>query len=231
MTGSRTQILSKVRAALAIPNDDHVRHADTPEAQWIRSGDRTAAMRQWLPFVGPSYEDRKAVFAECSTKLKTRFEVVKSTAQAHAIVAAIAKEEGWQSVASHTCALADAACASLGLPVVLANAGYDKDQLAACPGGITGCLALIAQAGSVLITPDSAGGRALSVIPPHHIVLATAAQLIADLPGAWELLQSGDGLPSFASLITGPSRTGDIERILVLGAHGPKKLTVILIED
>ncbi len=231
MTGSRTQILAKVRQALTAPNDPHVRHADTAEAEQIRSGDRVAAMRQWLPFVGPSYEDRKTVFAECSTKLKTRFEVVKSQAQAHAIIAGIAKEEGWQSVASHTGTLAGAACANLGLPVVLANAGYDKDQLAACPGGITGCLALIAQTGSVLVTPDSAGGRALSVIPPHHIVLATQAQLIADLPGAFELLQSGDSLPSFASIITGPSRTGDIERILVLGAHGPKKLTVILIED
>lgn len=230
MTGSRTQILAKVRQALSTPNDTHVRHGDTAEAAQIRSGDRVAAMRQWLPFVGPSHEDRKAVFAECSAKLKTRFEVVRSAEEAHAIITAIAKEEGWKSVASHTCALADAACVALGLPVVLANAGYDKDQLAACAGGITGCLALIAQTGSVFVTPSSAGGRALSVIPPHHVVLATKAQLISDLPAAWEMLQAAGELPSFASIITGPSRTGDIERILVLGAHGPKKLTVILIE-
>ncbi len=231
MNGSRTQILAKVRAALAVPNDPHVRHGDTAEAHMIRSGDRVAAMRQWLPLVGPSHEDRKAVFAECSAKLKTRFEVVDSPAAAHAIIAAIAKEEGWQSVAAHATGLVDAACAALGLPVVLASAGYDKDALAACAGGITGCLALVAQTGSVFVTPNSAGGRALSVIPPHHIVLATRAQLISDLPAAWEMLQAAGELPSFASLITGPSRTGDIERILVLGAHGPKKLTVILVED
>jgi L-lactate dehydrogenase complex protein LldG len=71
----------------------------------------------------------------------------------------------------------------------------------------------------------------LSVLPPHHIVIAQKAQVVADLPAAFELLaQKYEGkYPSFISFITGPSRTGDIERILVLGAHGPKKLTVLLL--
>jgi L-lactate dehydrogenase complex protein LldG len=85
----------------------------------------------------------------------------------------------------------------------------------------------------VLLTTRSAGGRALSILPPHHVVLATSDQLIADLPSAMRLLKSryGDDLPSMICLETGPSRTGDIERILVLGAHGPKKLTVIMVEE
>jgi len=239
MNGSRTQILARVRDALKTPDDPHVRHGDTAEAALMRSPDaavRADAMRSWLPAVGPSHEDRKAVFAECSAKLKTRFEVVAGLAGAHEIIRAIAKEEGWKSVASHHSRLTNAACAALGLREVFADPGYDKHELAKCEGGITGCLALVAQTGSVLVTPDSAGGRALSVIPPHHIVLATKAQLIGDLPEAWAMMQAkygaqnGDRLPSFASLITGPSRTGDIERILILGAHGPKKLTVVLLE-
>jgi L-lactate dehydrogenase complex protein LldG len=62
-------------------------------------------------------------------------------------------------------------------------------------------------------------------------VIAQADQLAPDLPAAFDLLQSKyrDSYPSFITFITGPSRTGDIERILVLGAHGPKNLTVILI--
>jgi L-lactate dehydrogenase complex protein LldG len=67
---------------------------------------------------------------------------------------------------------------------------------------------LIAQTGSILVTSRSAGGRALSVLPPHHVVLATPDQLLADLPEAFELLGSKylDRYPSFAGLITGPTR-------------------------
>ena len=100
-----------------------------------------------------------------------------------------------------------------------------------CDAGITECDALVAQTGSILITGRSAGGRALSVLPPHHVVLATRAQVVPDLPAAYTLLRQryAANWPSFMSFITGPSRTGDIERILVLGAHGPKRLTVFLV--
>jgi L-lactate dehydrogenase complex protein LldG len=98
-----------------------------------------------------------------------------------------------------------------------------------CDAGISECEALVAQTGSVLVTGRSSGGRALSVLPPHHVVLARRDQLIADLPAAFALLEQryAAGYPSFISFITGPSRTGDIERILVLGAHGPKALTIL----
>jgi L-lactate dehydrogenase complex protein LldG len=81
----------------------------------------------------------------------------------------------------------------------------------------------------VLVTSRSAGGRALSVLPPHHVVVVRREKLLPDLQAGFELLKSkyAANYPSFISLITGPSRTGDIERILVLGAHGPKKLTIL----
>ncbi len=80
-----------------------------------------------------------------------------------------------------------------------------------CDVGISECDALIAQTGSVLITNRSAGGRALSVLPPHHVVLARREQLAADLPAAFELLKQkyAANYPSMISFITGPSRTGD----------------------
>ncbi len=67
------------------------------------------------------------------------------------------------------------------------------------------------------------------MLPPHHIVIARREQLVPDLSAAFALLKEkyGTHFPSMISFITGPSRTGDIERILVLGAHGPKKLTVL----
>jgi len=88
----------------------------------------------------------------------------------------------------------------------------------------------VAQTGSVILTARTGGGRALSVLPPHHVVIARREQLLPDLPAAYEFVQQRHGAewPSLTTLITGPSRTGDIERIIILGAHGPKKLTVVL---
>ena len=83
-------------------------------------------------------------------------------------------------------------------------------DLESCDAGITECDALIAQTGSVLVTSRSAGGRALSVLPPHHVVLATRAQLLPDLPEAFAFLKRTyePNYPSFISVITGPSRMG-----------------------
>ena len=94
--------------------------------------------------------------------------------------------------------------------------------------GETGCDCLVAQTGSIFVSTRSAGGRALSVLPPVHLVIARRDQLVPDLPAAFALLRQryGDHWPSQLSLITGPSRTADIEKILVMGAHGPKRLAV-----
>lgn len=89
--------------------------------------------------------------------------------------------------------------------------------------------ALIAQTGSILVTA-SCGGRGASVIAPCHIVVATIAQLVPDLATALGRVAQGRTLDrnSFACVISGSSRTADIEKILVQGAHGPRRLVVIL---
>ncbi|MCY1518383.1 Lactate utilization protein C [compost metagenome] len=99
--------------------------------------------------------------------------------------------------------------------------------------GITLCEALIARNGSVMISNQHASGRRLSIFPSHHIVIARTGQLVLDLKDAFQLLKNKYGyqIPSMISNITGPSRTADIEKTLVLGAHGPKELFVFLIDD
>jgi len=88
---------------------------------------------------------------------------------------------------------------------------------------------LIAQTGSILVTA-SCGGRGASVIAPVHIVYATTAQLVPDLTTALGRASHERILDrnSFACVISGSSRTADIEKILVQGAHGPRRLVVIL---
>ena len=95
--------------------------------------------------------------------------------------------------------------------------------------GITVADFLIARTGSIVLNAASASGRRLSVLPPLHIVLAKAAQVVASLEDA--LARVDKTRASYMTIITGPSRTSDIEKILVLGAHGPKRLAVIVIDN
>lgn len=97
--------------------------------------------------------------------------------------------------------------------------------------GITTVESLVARTGSIVISSAGNGGRRLSVLPPFHIAIATVDQLVNSLDEALaNFRKSGrERLTSALTIITGPSRTADIEKILVLGAHGPKRLAVILI--
>jgi len=98
--------------------------------------------------------------------------------------------------------------------------------------GITSCEALIARTGSIVISNGNESGRRLGIYPPVHVVIAYTSQLVMDLKDAFVLLKNKySDLPSMISTITGPSRTADIEKTLVLGAHGPKQLYLLLLDD
>jgi L-lactate dehydrogenase complex protein LldG len=94
---------------------------------------------------------------------------------------------------------------------------------------ISACEALVAQTGSVLVSA-ACGGRGASVVAPVHIVVATINQLLPDIDAALARAQERGTVAqnSFLCLITGSSRTADIEKILVMGAHGPRRLIVVL---
>lgn len=226
----REKIFGRIREALTVqaPVPGHHSHAQTAAH---KSTPPSLQARQWLPLVGDSFEDQLACFRENATILKADFHLAGNRDELAKLLTELHDREGWKKVASHTGELTDAACRTLALPVCKTDQPYNVSELEACDAGITECDALIAQTGSVLVTSRNAGGRALSVLPPHHVVLARREQLLRDLPAAFQFLKQkyGANYPSMMSFITGPSRTGDIERILVLGAHGPKKLTIFLV--
>jgi L-lactate dehydrogenase complex protein LldG len=231
----REAVFARIREALRQPaphrHDGHVDYDMANHSATREPPPAADAFRAWLPSVGPGIDDQIALFAQNSIGLKTDFRAVASMEEAAAQLAVLAMENQWKRVASHHHPLASPLAEKLGLPCVLTDAGYATADLESCDAAITGCDALVSQTGSVLVTTQSAGGRALSVLPPHHIVIAQRSQIVPDLAAALQLARKRYALnwPSFLSFITGPSRTGDIERILVLGAHGPKKLTVFLL--
>jgi L-lactate dehydrogenase complex protein LldG len=214
----RENIFARIKEALTLEAHAHHGHGLPTVAEH----------RQVLPTVGASVADQFALFAKNAADLKATFTLVKDEAELAMELQALSTAEKWQRVATHSGSWAQPQTRALGLPTIVTNDGYDKQELEQCDVGISECDALIAQTGTVLVTSRSSGGRALSCLPPHHVVIARRAQMVADLPAAMALVKQryGGNFPSMISFITGPSRTGDIERILVLGAHGPKKLTI-----
>lgn len=105
-------------------------------------------------------------------------------------------------------------------------------ELTEVDAAITPCEALVARTGSILMSSTLSSGRRLAVFPPVHIVLAYADQLVFDLKDALKLMREryGESLPSMISFQTGPSRTADIEKKLVVGVHGPKEVYVFLMD-
>lgn len=218
---SRETILARIREALTMEAYPHGT-AGLPT---------TADQRRVMPQVGATEEERLALFAKNAGDLRATFVRAESEAEAWRKLKEASVTERWSRVLTHKSALAQSGAESIGVPVAYIEQGLPKAELAQCDVGITECDALIAQTGTVLVTSRSAGGRALSCLPPHHVVVARREQLVPDLPAAFAMLKSkyARGFPSMISFITGPSRTGDIERILVLGAHGPKQLTILCI--
>jgi len=98
--------------------------------------------------------------------------------------------------------------------------------------GVTGCEALIARTGSVLLSSRQMEGRGLSIYPPAHVVIATVSQVVNDIDDGLLLIKEryGENPPSLITLVSGPSQTADIEKTLVKGAHGPRELYVFLID-
>lgn len=232
----RNAILRRVREALRVPAPRPGSHDAVPAG-------RTSATRPGpeprhhprdftplLPHVDAGFEALAGSFTRAARELRADFHLLELEAGADLLLGALRDAAGWKRVASHHGELTTRISESLGLPVLWTDRAHDQRELEGCDVGITECDVLVAQTGSVVLTSASAGGRALSVLPPHHVVLARREQLVPDLPAAFRLLEAkyADAWPSMISFVTGPSRTGDIERILVLGAHGPKKLTVLM---
>lgn len=109
----------------------------------------------------------------------------------------------------------------------------DDESLTGSGIGLTRCESLIARHGSVMVSSRLSPGRRITAFSDVHLVLAYSSQLVTDLKQAVSGLRRKyrEELPSMVSVITGPSRTADIEKSLVMGAHGPRELYVFLVDD
>ena len=146
--------------------------------------------RRWLPPVGDNFKDWVELFEQKRRRSEDRISpdhFQRRNAPGAGRFAGRGRLEIAPPVTPACCRMPSArrwAC-----QMVQTDKLYDVHALEACDVGITECDALIAQTGSVVLTSRRAGGRALSILPPHHVVLARRDQFVPDLPAAFELLK------------------------------------------
>ncbi|WP_116475464.1 LutC/YkgG family protein [Zobellella maritima] len=108
---------------------------------------------------------------------------------------------------------------------------WKEELFSQVDAGITGCHGAIAATGSLVLWPDASEPRTLSLVPPCHIAILKASTLYANLPAMMADQGWARGMPTNLLLVSGPSKTADIQQTLAYGAHGPKQLLVLLLED
>jgi L-lactate dehydrogenase complex protein LldG len=169
--------------------------------------------------------DLAVLFAEKFTSLLGKFSFCDNEEDMVNQIEALAMEKGWS----------DVYCSDENIRTAISSFGFNRftdKPLADADVAITKCEVLVARTGSFVLSSTESSGRTTSVYAPIHICIAKASQLVYDVKDALSFLQKkyGDQLPSMISFATGPSRTADIEKTLVVGVHGPKEVYCFLLD-
>jgi L-lactate dehydrogenase complex protein LldG len=205
--GARNKILMKIKQALKspvpVPFPDQV--ADTPL------------------FI-PTEQELAIKFAEKFTELLGKFVYCADEGELAQQLAALIKSQKWQKIYSQESGWLDDMSEYQFDPV-------NTDELASCDASITLCEHLVARTGTIVLSSQQLSGRATSVYAPIHICIAYTHQLVYDITDSLhQFKQEVDHIPSMISYATGPSRTADIEKTLVVGVHGPKEVYCFLVD-
>lgn len=162
-------------------------------------------------------------------------EVIRSgsMAEVRRQLAELAAREQWTAVGvMDRPAAREAAAALPATAIARPDAAWQPRQIAELSAGVIEPEVLLADTGSCLIACPTAQDRLLCYLPPACVVVARVEQLVEHLPAAWEGIAARAKDPALTGefvIVTGPSRTADIEKILILGVHGPKRLVVMLL--
>lgn len=207
-SSTRETILAKIRRALAQP-------VPLPFPKQDGGGELYA----------PAKDDLTVAFAQEFTRLLGKFAYAEHANDLIHQVRQLIAERGWKEVY----------CVEESLRTLLSPDGgltFSDQPLEMSDVSITSCEALVARTGSMVLSART-GGRTTSVYAPVHICIALTSQLVFDVKDALQLLKTKypEGIPSQVSFATGPSRTADIEKTLVVGVHGPKEVYCFLLED
>lgn len=210
---SRDAILARIRAGLGVRADD---------------GDRRAAVEAALarpPAPLPAAADDLATrFRLRAAAQSATVDVLALPAEVPAAVARYLAAQGLPPRAACWQQLATLDWAAAGIAAE-ARAADGDDSV-----GITGCFCAIAETGTLLLPSGPETAATTSLLPETHIAIVPASRIVPAMEDAFALLRREHGtLPRALNFVSGPSRTGDIEQTLVIGAHGPCRVHLIVV--
>lgn len=174
----------------------------------------------------PSSQDLSIEFAEQFTGLLGKFIFCSDHHDLVAQLNALVISQGWKNLY----------CREEKIRTVLKAHTFDSFSATGpgeCDAAVTGCEGLVARTGSIILSSASSSGRTVSVYAPVHICIAYTNQLVYDVRDGLIMLKEkyNQQLPSLMTFATGPSRTADIEKTLVVGVHGPKQVYLFLVDS
>jgi L-lactate dehydrogenase complex protein LldG len=209
MSNARENILNRIKQALGKPVPVPFPASEGNESVYL-----------------PSRQELEIEFAENFTRLEGRFSFCANEQELAEQLQTLATRRNWTKLYSRESVLQDK----------LAQAGFQPvytDDLPGCDASITGCEYLVARTGSIVMSSAQQSGRTVSVYAPVHICIAYTSQLVYDISEGLQQLREhyGQQFPSLVTLATGPSRTADIEKTLVVGVHGPKEVFCFLVDS
>lgn len=210
---AKKNILSRLRKSLKGRVDQVIAHALRPDIR----------REEFLPDFA---DEKEVVFARNLIRVSGKFSYCHSKQDLISQLSGLFLDAGWNAV---YCPQEEARnyLSMAGIPCF-----HDSSRMDLMEVAVTGCDFLIARTGSVLVSSALAGERRVFAHAPVHVVLAYTSQMKEEIGEALQgLLDKYGRLPSLVTTITGPSRTADIEKTLVLGMHGPQELYVFLIKD
>lgn len=189
----------------------------------------------WQPWCGEDEQARRERFVAGSSASHAEILTVNEETLARDLSAWL-DEEGVTSLAcgqgGRWQAAVAAACAGRSVLIPAGEfAGWKDELFDVCQAGITHCAGAIADTGTLVLLPDGGEPRTLSLVPPCHIALLAASTITDNLAGLVAVGRWQQAMPTNLLLVSGPSKTADIQQTLAYGAHGPSRLLVVLVED
>lgn len=208
VSSSKEKILKKIREALSNPVP-----LPFPKSEGNSSVFKAAS------------EELEILFAQEFTGLLGKFAFCVNEIDAKNQIKELIRQQNWSNVYSAEEKFSDLFNTE-EFPVI--NVG----SLANCDAAITSCHYLVARTGAIVMSSAQQSGRTVSAYAPVHICIAYVNQLVFDTRDALKGLKGkyGNNIPSFITFASGPSRTADIEKTLVVGVHGPKEVYLFLID-